>query len=601
MLVPPLSLALAALWGWQIYLFASGQLSLHDTFIGATITLLVWITTLPRGCGIGFGSAGGSTWPTDHPIATGGIVAALTALALAARGIYFDAFPPANGQLWEEAQMGHIAAASIAQGSLDYFFPIPDLIAESGFRLFGVSMQALRLPFVAVGTAALPVFFVAARMMGLSMGATSLIGALFATSAYLSATSRVALETFSPILTLCIALAVSFYAARSTSLFSVALAGLGNGLLATEYTSFKLYPPLLLAMITLALWRDPALAPRRGMAVATRVALFLLCAGAVVLPIALVPYDNPLRIFGEGILRHHNDMARTGIGWPEWWHRAAQRVAESASYAFVRGSSNGLLPTTNGVLDFYTGSIGVAALAYCAVRARRSASALFLAVAIVSTIVLAGLLTQNPARYRLAPLVPLALLAIGMALDALRARWPGRLVPTLAAFVVVALCAVNLHLLFGVAMSDPLVLAEFGDRRIAVAHQIAALQRDYDATVLLATRERYMGGANDFSFLYDLDRVEIVDLDRAPPLDRGMLLADIEDADRVRALATTGDCVEKHYRYGAHSVGFLVCRNTPSNPPASPSRLQYSAPSTNTLSADTSRPAIVPVEETGAP
>ena len=105
-------------------------------------------------------------WPRKL-IATRGQLAAFLAVLIVgvlARTVHFDIYPPDDGQLWEESQMGAAAYDAARGGGLDNFFPLSTLIAEVGFRLFGVSMRALRLPFVVLGAASVAVFFAAARL-----------------------------------------------------------------------------------------------------------------------------------------------------------------------------------------------------------------------------------------------------------------------------------------------------------------------------------------------------------------------------------------------------------------------------------------------------
>jgi hypothetical protein len=465
--------------------------------------------------------------------------------------------PAAHGQLWEEAQMGKIADASIRDDALDHFFPLPNLLAEIGLRLGGYSLSALRASFVVAGAAAVPIFLVAALALGVGRLAALAATALFACSAYLSVAGRVALESHSPILTLCAALAACFHALRSQTAFSFALAGACSGLLMTEYTSYRLYPPLLAAMLAVSTWRAG------GRAAARRFALHLGCAIAVMLPVLLVPNENPLRMLAEGVLRHRGDMAAAAGGgdWLVWASALGERIGRSASFAFLQGSANDLLPASAGVVDFYTGIAGLAALGYCATRARRDPAAAFLVVAAVATVVLAGALTQNPSRYRITPLPPLLFLSIALALDAALRRWPSflplRAGAVLLGALVAASCAFNLHLL-AAALGDPWVAAEFGDRRVALALEIGRLQERFDRTVLIGTGETYLGEPNDFAFLYDVDRVHVLagDLPDRP----GILLVDEEHGEEARRLAAASGCFTAEYVYGPRQrVAFVVC------------------------------------------
>ena len=154
---------------------------------------------------------------------------------------HFDTFPPDNGQLVEEYQTGSYALLSMESSELDVFFPIVNLIAETGFRLFGIGLDgcdghllsgvfwvfvsSLLRPTICF-VPNLPCFF--------------LFHMSFVSNAFLAGSSRISMETMSPVTTLtfvCMALS-RYYSRRDTT--TLILTGLALGLLSTEYFSFKL-------------------------------------------------------------------------------------------------------------------------------------------------------------------------------------------------------------------------------------------------------------------------------------------------------------------------------------------------------------------------
>ncbi len=550
-------IAIVLAWAWVIYEQIGEQRSLHDAFVAGGALVLAAVVL--ANCNL----AGRGPSAIDSAL-----LVALTALGALPRLLYFDEYPPATGQLWEEAQLGMIAVDSIRHDALDLFFPLPNLMGELGVRLFGVSMRALRLPFVAAGIVAVPVFFLAARILGASTFAATSATALFASSAYLAGSSRIAFETYSPILTECAALAAAFYASRRRSTAAFALAGCLAGLLMTEYTSFKLYPPLILAMLLLALRAAPEI---RGFpAAALRVGAFALAAVAVMAPLLLVP--GALEVQVEGIVRQRAGMdhARASsrdhaqASWAERATAAAGRVGESAAQVFLRGAANDVLPDSTGVVDLYTGLVGLVALAYCAYR-WRSPEALFLVATVGATVVLAGVLAGNPARYRLTPIVPLYFLAIALAIDELRRRWQSPRAGAAIAVAVTMLCAVNLHLLLVVTVRHPRVHAEFGDRAMGQALEIARLQKSFDGPILLDTADTYLAQENDYAFLYQLDRVHLVRQRDDLAHRDGMLLADAARAGELRRLPSISGCSMQTYDYGPLlGFSFLTCENSAS-------------------------------------
>lgn len=537
------------LWASVVLEFGLGGRSLHDTFIIASALALTAALLVPR-------------QPSTLPLTRSdlALVALLSAVGLLARVLYFDIYPPATGQLWEEAQLAKIAVDSIRHGSLDSYFPIPNLLAESAYRLFDVSLTTLRLPFLAAGIAAVPVFFFAARALGVATIAYAAATALFACSAYLAASSRIAFEPQSPMLTMCAALAACLAAARQPDAGRMAQAGFFSGLLMIEYTCYKIYPPLLFTMLVHAIAIHPVRIP---IAVAlARLGVFAAFAVAAMAPILLVPGSIFIQI--EGIIRHRAGLpGGPALAW-ESVAAALDRIVVSLGQIFLRGSSNDVLAADTGVLDLYTGVIGSAALGFCAFLARTSPPALFLVLAVPTTAVLAGILTGNPARYRLTGLPPLYFLALALTIDATVRRWPSAWIKATITSAVTVLCAINLHLLLAVTVHHPSVHAEFGDRAMALGLQIAELQRRGD-TVLLDVAEEYLAVDNDYAFIYDLDRLRLVrarsDYDRLA----GVILTDPQRKSEMQALPSVSDCREVTYAYGPLlSFTFLVCENRPS-------------------------------------
>ncbi len=542
------SAALPVVWALAFFLRLRGHVSLHDSFVVGVALVFAWVATLYRG--------GRPALPSPGLAAAALLLVGLGALT---RFTSLTEFPPPHGQLWEEAQMGQIAEASIRHDALDHFFPLPNLLAEVGFRLGGYSLFAMRAVFATASAVSVLAFLLAARALGVSQGAAIAATALFATSAYLGAAGRIALESHSPVLTLCVALAAAFHAARAPSRFSFALAGACSGLLMTEYTSYRLYPPLLFAMLALAEYR----AGTGARAAAVRLSIFAGAAVAVMLPVLVVPDQNPLEMLAEGIFRHRQDMGTAELSWREWAGAAAQRVATTASFLFLQGNSNDMLPTTRGIVDPFTGVVGVAALAFCAGRARRSPAAAFLVTATISTIVLAGVLTRLPERYRITPLVPIYLLAIALLIDVALRRWRSTALAVATGTAIAMACLFNLYVLFGIAMHDPGVAEAFADRRLALALEIARLQKRSDDVVLLGTDETFLAQANDFSFLYDVERVKAVDPSAGLADVAGIVLVDERLVDSLRALPTISDCSVNQYGYGNYVIPLAACRNTP--------------------------------------
>jgi hypothetical protein len=478
-------------------------------------------------------------------------------LGVGARTLLLDRFPPPDGQLWEETQTGKVAFDSIRSGSLDPYFPLTNLIGEAGFRVFGRSLFGLRLAFVALSIASVPVFFIAARWLLRTPLAALLCAALFAANVFLAGAGRVALETMAPVFTVSLALAWTFRAGAELSYAAFALAGFANGLLLIEYFGYKLIPPLAFGFLALSLFQPArgafcnvasagydASRVRFGVA---RLLVFALFAVAVVVPLVLPDPRHAADYFLEGYQRQQVGIsgATAGLGLAGKLEEAFGRVAQTASFVFWRGNDNDLLPESMGIVDPATGLLGVVALAYAAGRSVRCPAKCFLALGVVSLTVLSGLLVGNPARYRLAALVPLYLLLIGVAADDLLSLH-GRMRNVAAAAVatvVIAVAAWNVHLLFGRIVADRDVRLEFYDLNLLLAKRIATLQeRDPKAVVFLLSDRDFLGRINDYEFLYDLARVRVAGSAAEVSGGAGYVVAHDGFIDELREVRQASDC-----------------------------------------------------------
>lgn len=483
-------------------------------------------------------------------------LAVVIAVGIAARTLLLDRFPPPDGQLWEETQTGKVAYDSIRDGSLDPYFPLTNLIGEVGVRLFGPSLLGLRLAFIALSVASVPAFFLAARWLLRTPLAALLCGALFAANVFLAGAGRVALETMAPAFTVSLGLAWTFRAAAEQSYSAVALAGFANGLLLIEYFGFKLIPPIAFGFLALSLFRQapvgfcnvvaPRSEPSRIGFALPRLVVFGLFALGVIAPLLLPDPRHAADYFLEGYERQQVGIAEATAGFDleRKVGEALGRVEQTASFVFWRGNDNDILPEEMGIVDRATGLLGLAAFAYALARCVRCPAKTFLVVAVALIVVLSGVLVGNPARYRLAAMVPLYLLLIGVAADDLLAV-RGRLRQVIGVAVTVVLVGVaawNVHLLFGRVVTDRDVRLEFYDLNLLLANRIAALQaQDPTAIVVLLSDRDFLGRINDYEFLYDIDRVRVVTLPAAVE-GTGFVIAHDDYADQLREVPRASDC-----------------------------------------------------------
>lgn len=446
-------------------------------------------------------------------------VAAVTLFGALMRTLYWDVFPPADGQLLEEPQVAWNAVRSIRFGHIDAYFPITNLIGEIGFRIIGPTMNGLRIPFVVLGILSVPVFYVTARLFLGTPVSALFVTLLFAGNSMLAGSSRIALETMHPIFTLVVGLAFVFFAAAEPTVGKCALAGVFNGLLLAEYDSYRLTPLLNLIFLAVSLrprreeasWPGAAVRWRRWLAYLFVYSVFVL---GVETPRILADPHNPLVQLTEAsqrhqayLVKHREGMTLHEVAAEEW-----AKFRTNVGHIFLHGDSSDVLPGNMGHFDPYTGVLGVAALTFCLVGAWWNPVRAFPLIAVVLILVLSTVLVGNIARYRLMPLIPYYLLAIGLLVAAIergftRAR---RVVAALLFVVALGLTWINVYRFFGVAIRDRHVQEMFYDLSMVLSREIAQLQRRHpEARVVVLTDQTHLAKPNDYAFWYDYEKVEV--------------------------------------------------------------------------------------------
>jgi hypothetical protein len=426
----------------------------------------------------------------------------------------------------EEPQIGLSASNSMEDGSLDPVFPIPALLGEVGLRIFGASMVGIRLPFVIWSVVGVLFFFVACRLFFASFFTAFAASMLFASCAFLAGSSRVALETMSPITTLAIALAAASYCSVRRSALAYFGAGVGIGLLGLEFVGFKLVAAMLLLFVvavTAQKRRSFATQPGEGSASVRELWANRRLLGATVL--SLLAVFAPLAISGaeslienqfENIIRHGHGMAdQSGnSGWEKIIHQQLPNVARTFPFLFLGADDNGhdILPSSRGLIDPLSGLLGLAAYLYCLVTIRRSPARAFLVLTIAIALVMSGAMVINPSRYRLVPIIPLAFLTLAVPLDDLLRRRPDwtRWTTVATSVAVAAIVVLNGKIFFGEALGDRYVREFFFDLRLVIAQQLARVQTEVPGSeIVLLSELDFLAVKNDYDFLYDPSRVRV--------------------------------------------------------------------------------------------
>ncbi len=437
----------------------------------------------------------------------------------------FGTFPPQNGQHLEEAQSGGVASNSLQTHSIYPYFPLADLTAQAGLLWFGNSMTGIRIPFVISSLFSVLFFFLASRLLLRSFYAAGIASILFACSAFLAGSSRIALETMSPMTTLTLAIAGAMYAVSRRDTTSIAIAGLTSGLLLLEYFSYKPIAVYLAIFIIVSLMQnrtepycEEKPLPFEWSQLFKKAAPFVLIVCfclAVSMPLIAFDRDRPFSLLYEGLWRHSQTMesqARTESISELIWNQISN-VDRTWRFVFTESpAQNDVLPDSMGLIEFFTGVAGAVAFGYCLVTCRRRPTRMMLVGSILLTVVLGGVLVTNPSRYRLIPLIPFFFLMIGVALDdmfELVKRRRGLLIWRTALIVFVAV-GLNGYNFFMIAIRHPQVLASFHDTNVELGLEIAAIQKEHpEDQVLLISNRNFLDTRNDYSFLYDIERLSV--------------------------------------------------------------------------------------------
>jgi 4-amino-4-deoxy-L-arabinose transferase-like glycosyltransferase len=474
---------------------------------------------------------------------------------------HFDTFPPDNGQLVEEYQTGSYALLAMESSELDSFFPMVNLIAETGFRLFGISLEGMRWAFVIWSILGVCFFIVAAHNLFRSQFAVFFSSMLFASNAFLAGSSRISMETMSPVTTVtfvCMSLAL-YYSRRDTA--TLILTGLALGLVSTEYFSFKL---ISLIFFIFLLWNcisrseqshhgknGPISEGNRFQ----RSILLISTSLFMILPTLIRPGRMSAWALLEGLTRHKHGLPTHP--WTELLGLQFKKVLITFRFVFLDGSGcTDILPSHYGLLDMGTGLVLSMAFIYCLLTCRNHLVKTVLTVTSVLIVFLSGFLVLNPQRYRLIPLIPIAFLMIGFLIDYIHTRF--RQVPVTRNILITAglvvLVLTNYHRFFHVALHDESVHRKFYDFNVILSHTIAEMQAEHpDNMIYLFTNRQFFGSYNAYRFLYKVkDLTTVSSLDELPHSAKYLICHDsfMPDVTQDRF----ANCTVKSTRYNLNTL-----------------------------------------------
>jgi hypothetical protein len=494
-------------------------------------------------------------------------------LGIFGRVYLFDTFPSPDAQLWEEPQTGKIAYDAYQGPGFDSLTPVVTFIGEMGFHIFGFSLQRFRIIFLIFSILSIPLFFLAARLFLRNYYAAIFSTALYASSAYLLGAARIAGEWLFPVFTTCLALFSIFYAATKRSYASFALAGFTNGILMLEYYGYKIVSLFGLLFMLIYFFFDHSetscntASKNWGFKVLIsnmpKLIVFALFFSAALLPVILANISNPLYPFAEGYLRHKTmmELKYSSMTLADKLAEHAHKVSDASQYLFMKAGGKDLLPPTMGAIEYFTGLLGVVALAYCAVSCRRTPAKMYLVLTIVITVILSGVLAHNPSRYRLISLIPVYLLAIGVFIDDFSDSKPRfKKIFLSVMFVILAgLIAINLYNFFVVAVHDQNVQDDMYDKELNVVNAIIRVQKQYPETITyLFSNYNLLEMANDYYWMYDYTKVKVINSTVQLENATGYLLAHDSFINSSKSYARAHDCEQWKTRFERNEI--LLCK-----------------------------------------
>ncbi|MBN1356409.1 hypothetical protein JXA40_09150 [bacterium] len=481
----------------------------------------------------------------------------------------FSVFPPDDGQMVEEYQTASYALNSIETETLDIYFPLVNLVAETGFRLFGMDLRGMRWAFTLYSLTGVLFFFMAATQLFRSVYTVFFVSMLFATQAYLAGSSRIAMETMSPVTTLVVAIAAFALFLRYPDTGTLISAGLADGLLLTEYFSYKLTGGLIMVCLaaTCLCMRstnpEDTRSPKSRPARFTRLSHFFLALVmpfTVVLPTLVWPGRISILPFTEGILRHHNALRFDGFS--DLITLQMRKVWITVRFFFISGMDcREILPGSLGIIDPITGILSGIAFIYCLVTLRKNFMKLFLVTGITGIVLLSGLLVLNPQRYRLIPAIPMVLLLIGYPADSLpeNTRFRRFLKAVVLTGLMGVIVPVNADRFFNTALSDAGVQRYFYDLNLLLAREIDKIQKEHTGIlVYLMTDRKFLESKNAYRFLYDYSSVHVVNSTDEIRDPGGFLVAHDSHIPMPQDLLKLGDCVVWDTRFNLNTI--CICR-----------------------------------------
>jgi hypothetical protein len=494
----------------------------------------------------------------------------VVAIGIFARTFQWNIFPVPDGQFSEEAQTGGVASFTLRGSGIDIYFPIVNLLAETGLKTFGFSMNGLRIPFLVWGILSVPIFFVAARLLFQSFFAAVFSSVLFASCAFLAGSSRIAMETMSPITTQTIALAATFYACTRKNYVSFCIAGFAIGGLLTEYVGFKLIAGMMIVFLVASFFQDHDCVYARPSKPLYHINYILPyykhflvlfgCMLIVLMPFILSGITTLSQAFFENILRNKAAISSISRQQMSWWSMFVQqlvKVKNMASFVFIKGENNDIVPYTQGIIEFFTGMIGLIIGLYCLPFLKKSPAKMFVVGTIVFTVFGAGFFVYNPSRGRLIPIMPLYFLLIGIGVDdTLKAiRKYQRIVIVWFSVVLAILVGLNFYCFFGVAIHQEAVQQMFYDVNVILAQHIASIQKhDQQAMIYLLSDKDFLGVDNDYGFLYHKDKVRVVKSFDDLKGKTGYLITHDQFLATVKDMEHLSQCNRWHTKYDRNEV-----------------------------------------------
>jgi len=438
-------------------------------------------------------------------------------IAIALRYLFWRYMPFAQQTGFEELQAGGDTRGILIDSQLPIEFRFTKVLSSLGFFIGGLSLDALREPFRVAACIGIVLVALSLRRLSVSWWAILFAVVSMATLRWLVIAGGTADELFAPIPLVC--LIIFCVVASETSTENrpawMGLAGIAAGMLAYEYTSYRVIPAVI------AVWLlGKSITAKAGSKHSQWLSfvLFVSALSIIAAPTFLqVIHDPNNSTFLEAFRRH--SVERRGfdtylvdsLGYLRQYAFGLFGLQSQASYDYTRPDESVVLPVI--------GFIFAASLVVELIKPSRSISRL-LSLSVIVTVLSASFSANNYNIGRMSPCLPELLILSALFLQRFAALITSRfsrgaigfaIAASLLSFAVVTINLISIQL----TSSDASVLQEYSRDPYGICHRIGEVAGAGQTVYLYAIgNSEFCSG--DASWLYRDSRIDLHQLGDLP-------------------------------------------------------------------------------------